>query len=206
MPLKKLQKYTSEEEYIEHQKKKTTNAKVRRHFKNRFDKRVNIFKSKFLFPYNNGLIKPGWNALCLGARLGEEVQALKNLAIDAIGIDLVPCLPLVLEGNFMHIDYPDNHFDMLYTNSIDHAFDIKEMFKEAYRVLKNKGFFIVDVFPGQENVSEYEVYWLDVVEIIYKMCNDFNLELISVHAKLPRLYRKRMHKETQIIFRKGTNK
>ena len=44
-------------------------------------------------------VTPGAKALCLGARRGEEVQALREIGVDAIGLDLVGFPPLVHHGD-----------------------------------------------------------------------------------------------------------
>lgn len=204
MPLEKLQNY-SYEEYLAHQIEKTSSSKVRNHYKRKSLGRQSIFKTRFEYAIQYGFIKQGWKALCLGARLGEEVRALKELGVDAIGIDLVPCPPDVIEGDFQHLEYPDQSFDIVYSNSIDHSFDMEKLFSEAYRVIKHKGFLILDIFPGDNNVSDYEVYKLDVVDIIHTFCTKFNFELVSVNSKLKRMYKFKHHKETQVILRKGTN-
>jgi len=202
--MEKLHHYKTFKEYVDHQSKKTADPKVRHRLQRTYNRRLNVFLERFKYAQKYGFLKKGNNCLCLGARLGEEVEALNTLGCRARGIDLVPNPPLVIEGDFMHLKYPDDTFDVVYSNSIDHAFDITGFFKEAYRVLKHKGFLILDVFPGEENVSEYEVYNLSVPRIIYKFTLDFDLELISVQAKLKRMYKKHSHRETQVIFRKGT--
>ena len=62
------------------------------------------------------------NALCLGARTGQEVVALQERGIDAIGIDLVPCKPYVIVGDIHDLKYEDASYDFMYTNIFDHCF------------------------------------------------------------------------------------
>jgi SAM-dependent methyltransferase len=103
-----------------------------------------------VFPWMNILNQCRDNpprALCLGARMGEEVSALRDIGFDAIGIDLIPNPPLVIEGDFHDIKFEDNYFNFVYTNSIDHGFDLEKMFKEATRVLMPSGIFLVDFAP-----------------------------------------------------------
>jgi len=45
----------------------------------------------------------------------------------------------------MHIDLPDNSVDLLYTNCVDHAFDLQQFFTEHARVIKPKGFVLYDI-------------------------------------------------------------
>ena len=109
---------------------------------------------------------PG-KALCLGARRGEEVKALQSRGWDAEGIDLVPWPPLVKEGDFQLLDYPDAVFDLVYTNSMDHAMDPFGMVLAAKRVLKPGGVFYVhipilasDAWSSVEFEKPEDVTWL----------------------------------------------
>lgn len=86
--------------------------------------------------------------LCLGARQGTEVEVLRDLGFkDAIGIDLNPGPdnPFVRKGDFMALDYPDNSLDMVYSNCVDHAFDLDKFFREHARVLKPGGLALYDI-------------------------------------------------------------
>ena len=203
MTLKKIREYESKEKYIQHQISKTSQPKLLKHLKGKSKGREAVFKDHFEYAMNYGCLKAGYKALCMGARSGEEVRALKSLRVDAIGIDLYPLSKDVIEMDFLDLRYEGETFDMIYSNSMDHAMDLDGFLEEAFRCLKNKGFIIFDVFPGEGNVGECEVYELDVLEIIKLMCDDFFMELCSVNAKLKRMYRGD-HKETQLIFRKGT--
>nr|DAD18137.1 TPA_asm: hypothetical protein HUJ06_019600 [Nelumbo nucifera] len=47
------------------------------------------------------LIGNNWKALCIGARMEQEMGALKRVVVlDSVGIDLVPSPPLVVKGEF----------------------------------------------------------------------------------------------------------
>ncbi len=80
--------------------------------------------------------------LCLGARQGTEVEVLRDLGYRrAIGVDLNPgpSNPYVLPGDFMRLGFRAQSFDCLYSNAIDHAYDLDEFFVESARVLKSNG-------------------------------------------------------------------
>ena len=79
--------------------------------------------------------------LCLGARLGGEVRAFRALGALSVGIDLNPGSnnPLVLEGDFHHIQFADETSDVIFTNVIGHAFDLRLLGNEICRVLKPTG-------------------------------------------------------------------
>lgn len=105
----------------------------------------------------------GKSILCLGARLGGEVRAFKKLGALAIGIDIEPGEKNihVLYGDFHNLQFPDECFDFIFTNCVDHVFDLKIFLSEAYRVIKPEGIVLVElatVKPGS-----YEV--LDMTDI-----------------------------------------
>lgn len=92
------------------------------------------------------------SVLCLGARLGTEVKALHRLGHFAIGIDLEPGPDnrYVLPGDFHHVVFPDGSLDGLYTNALDHVFDLDQVLSEVDRLLRPKGLFIADIELGYD--------------------------------------------------------
>lgn len=88
--------------------------------------------------------------LCLGARLGAEVAAFRDLGSFAIGVDLNPGKenPYVCHGDFHNLAFPDHCCDYVYTNSIDHAFDLSKVFAEIKRILQPDGYLILELDPG----------------------------------------------------------
>lgn len=92
------------------------------------------------------------NVLCLGARLGTEVRALHALGYFAVGIDLNPGErnAYVLPGDFHNVVFPDGSVDAIYTNCLDHVFDLEKMIAEIRRMLRAGGLFVADVLAGYE--------------------------------------------------------
>jgi SAM-dependent methyltransferase len=90
--------------------------------------------------------------LCLGARIGTEVKAFLDLGATATGIDLNPGEnnPHVVVGDFHHLTNPPDSLDAVYTNSLDHAFDLAQIANEVRRVLKPGGIFIVEAVHGRD--------------------------------------------------------
>jgi SAM-dependent methyltransferase len=84
-------------------------------------------------------LSPG-KMLCLGARFGEEVRAWQDLDFNAIGIDLNPGPnnEYVIKGDFHNIPWPDESFDYVWSNAIDHSLYLEQVVRETYRVLKSK--------------------------------------------------------------------
>ena len=93
----------------------------------------------------------GRAVLCLAARQGSEVRAFIDNGAFAIGIDLNPGRnnKYVVAGDFHDLQYSDASLDFVYTNSLDHAFDLERLLSEVRRVLKPDGGFIVEA-----NLSE----------------------------------------------------
>jgi len=50
----------------------------------------------------------------------------------------------------MQLAAPDNTVDLLYTNCVDHSFDLDEMIAEHARVLKSDGFLLYDMGINME--------------------------------------------------------
>jgi SAM-dependent methyltransferase len=90
-----------------------------------------------------GFIRDGCRVLCLGARFGEEVRAFRRLGYEAIGIDLwADEGDLVIKGDWNDLPF-ENEFDVIYTNSIDHAFNIETMAEQVEKALKKDGIMII---------------------------------------------------------------
>jgi len=126
-------------QYIKLQKEKTCDPQRREKWLNEeWSLKLNGFRKVF----NNNQKYIGSNCLCIGARTGQEVQALRDDGKEAIGIDLVPCEPLVIEGDFHNLSYEDDSFDFLFSNVFDHALYPEKFCSEAFRVLKENGFML----------------------------------------------------------------
>ena len=144
----KKRKYESDEEYIKHQSNKLEIIKNKGHGWSKKD--ITEYRLRFWlrFKHLKRFLKKNALCLCLGARQGTEVEVLRELGFSqTFGIDLNPGPEnkLVKKGNFMNLDFPDNHFDMLYSNCLDHTLDLDLFFKEQVRVLKNNGYFLIDI-------------------------------------------------------------
>lgn len=95
-------------------------------------------------------LRPGMTVLCLGARSGAEVQAFLDVGCSASGIDLNPGEDndLVVRGDFHDIACASHSADLVFTNSLDHVFDIRKVISEIKRVLKLGGFLILEAVSG----------------------------------------------------------
>jgi len=200
MAIEKRRQYNSYDEYVAHQVEKTASPRLRIRLKSRFEGKVKKFLARFSPLKEDGLIKDGNRALCLGARMGEEVVALNELGLEAIGVDLVPNPPLVVKGDFNDLDFDEESFDVIYTNSFDHAWAKDDFFESTHRVLKQGGIFVFDVFPVEENFARCEVIFVEKADDVAKDLNDSGkFKLLKKDAKLPHLQRGR-HREVQLVF------
>jgi SAM-dependent methyltransferase len=88
----------------------------------------------------------GRSVLCLGARQGSEVRAFIDQGAFAVGIDLNPGPKNrhVVIGDFHELQFADGSIDFVFTNSLDHAFDLGRIMQEVQRVLKAGGQLIVE--------------------------------------------------------------
>ena len=149
--------YPNYAEYLAHQRAKTTNPKLRGKLQARWQADLTRFRQQFAqLP---DVVPAGTKALCLGARLGAEVQALKDMGYDAIGIDLVPCPPFVIKGDFHKIPFGQAEFGLVYTNSVDHVYDLDKLRDEISRVLTRPGWLRVQL--TMHTLGKYESLRLD---------------------------------------------
>ena len=127
-------------------------------------------------PYGNrgvAAVEPlACEVLCLAARIGTEVKAFLDLGCRAIGIDLNPGPEneYVVQGDFHNLQFPPNSMDVVYTNSLDHAFDIDRIAAEVLRVLKPEGVLIIEAVKGRDqgvNPGFFEsFFWNNIEELI----------------------------------------
>ena len=140
--------YKNYDEYVSHQKEKTEDPARRMRLQKAFDMRKNYFLMRFsgIGRLVNGVFSNrDKSIICLGARMGEEVVAFKEMGFEhTIGVDLVPNPPHVVEADFHNLQYDDESVDIFYTNALDHSWNPTEMFVEVCRCLKPGGYFFAD--------------------------------------------------------------
>ena len=136
---------TNYTEYLMKQAEKAQLARVRRKFLSRRTTRVAWFRERF------NALQPG-SAVCLGARYGEEVEALNALGWTAHGIDLNEYPPWVQRGD---MNAPlVGEYDLIYSNAFDHCWDPKSFLQNIHDALGLGGIAMLHLSDGQP--GEYE--------------------------------------------------
>lgn len=168
----KIRHYDDYEEYIKFQSTKTLDP-VKREKWLGVEWRQKIDGFKLEFSKLKSYLTRDKKCLCIGARTGQEVVALKELGVeDVIGIDIVEHLPHVVKGDMHNLSFEDNSIDFVYTNILDHSIMPEKLFEEVERVLKNNGLFFLQIQFGtdQDIYTEYVVKnpFYDVVALSKK--------------------------------------
>lgn len=171
--------YASYEEYLIHQRQKFDEMlKLTGGFDNRliFDFRQRFYRR---FRHLTGLIPRSATIVCAGARQGTEVEVLRDLGFSkAYGIDLNPGPdnPLVRQGDFMNMNERSDSVDLLYTNCVDHAFDLDRFFAEHARVIKPTGYALYDLsLVAEDDTGAFEaVSWRRTEDLIFRILKHFD--------------------------------
>ncbi|KAL2932703.1 24-methylenesterol C-methyltransferase 2 [Bienertia sinuspersici] len=138
---------TSYETYLNRQLNKTLNPKLRQIWVTRdWTRKLHVFSLFFLSLQRAHLLSNQSRSLCIGARVGQEVAALKLIGVtDSVGIDLVPYPPLVVYGDFHSQPFDDESFDFEFSNVFDHALFPEKFVAEIERTLKVGGVCVLHV-------------------------------------------------------------
>ena len=129
--------YASYDQYIQHQKSKADHgtplyAKL---LTDLWEPDCAGFRENFK-PYKD-ILANCQDALCLGARTGQEVHVLREMGVaGAIGIDLVPTPPLVLAGDVHQLQFADASYDFIFSNIFDHVLYPDRFVNEVKRVTR----------------------------------------------------------------------
>ncbi|MBF0422289.1 MAG: methyltransferase domain-containing protein [Magnetococcales bacterium] len=180
--------YENYEEYVDHQKVKFDEMLA---IKGGFAKKDIIeYRLKFYnrFSILSYIIPPDGHLLCLGARQGTEVEVLRDLGFSqAMGIDLNPGAnnPWVKHGDFMAIEAADHSLDLIYTNAVDHAFNLDAFFKEHARVIKKDGYALYDlnIQSAAKGAGPFEAVEWDREERVFLLMLKYFKQVIRVETE-----------------------
>jgi len=193
--------YANYDEYVEHQSAKLDQIVHRLRETEQED--YDDFKDRF---EQCQALQQARSVLCLGARLGTEVSAMHALGHFAIGIDLNPGKDntFVLPGDFHHLVFPDGSVDAIYTNVMDHVFDLDRIMAEIKRLLAPGGIFVADLIQGYEEgftPGEFEAtHWRNTDEFMQKLCGLTGFEVIEDRM----VGQRRNNTWRQVVFQKPT--
>ncbi|MFQ5795738.1 MAG: class I SAM-dependent methyltransferase [Candidatus Bipolaricaulia bacterium] len=169
--------YSSYEDYLEHQKDKLQridlsdyDIRYRYVLRERLEKLNVLWRSK--------------TVLCLAARIGTEVKSFLDIGCFAVGLDINPGKDnrYVLYGDFHDIQFPSHSIDVVFTNSLDHAFDVEKVIDEIKRVLKPEGLLIIEAVRGSEegkSPSFYESFWWSKVDDLVSLLESSQFRFVK---------------------------
>ncbi|XP_058735765.1 uncharacterized protein LOC131607827 [Vicia villosa] len=164
--------YTSYETYIQRQLNKTLNPKLRKIWTTRdWNRKIPVFAKFFQQLQTNNLLQKTSKALCIGARVGQEVEALRRIGVvDSIGMDLVPYPPLVVKGDFHNQPFDNDTFDFEFSNVFDHALYPQKFVAEIERTLKPNGVCVLHVALARraDKYSANDLYSVDPLVALFK--------------------------------------
>ncbi|XP_071691830.1 uncharacterized protein [Rutidosis leptorrhynchoides] len=163
--------YTSYDTYIHHQLQKTTNPRLRIKWTSRdWDRKIQVFKQFFNHLKQEKLLSNSSKSLCIGARVGQEVEALKRVGVnDSIGLDLVPYPPNVIKGDFHHQPFNDKTFNFEFSNVFDHALYPDKFVGEIQRTLKPDGICVLHVALSRrsDKYSANDLYSIKPLRMLF---------------------------------------
>ncbi|KAK4350617.1 hypothetical protein RND71_029930 [Anisodus tanguticus] len=187
--------YSSYDAYIEHQLNKTLNPKLRQIWTTRdWNRKVRVFSEFFENLKVRRFLSNDSKSLCVGARVGQEVAALKRVGVnDSVGIDLVPYPPLVIKGDFHHQPFDDNIFDLEFSNVFDHALYPWKFVGEIERTLKPGGICVLHVsLSGRtDKYSANDLYSVGPLKELFKVSKLVEMRRIDGFGL-----------DTEVVFRK----
>lgn len=133
--------YGTYEEYLAHQRAAAEDAAKQQSALRRRETAAARYDRYFacLKPW----LERGARCLCLGARYGEEVEALQRMGYDAVGLDLVAHPPLVLAGDMHDTALPGGAYQLVYSNAVDHVHDPRRFAAEVSRLLAVDGLILL---------------------------------------------------------------
>ncbi|KAG6573674.1 hypothetical protein SDJN03_27561, partial [Cucurbita argyrosperma subsp. sororia] len=190
--------YTSYDQYIKKQLNKTLDPKLRKIWTTRdWDRKIRVFSRFFEGLKGEGLISPESKALCIGARVGQEVEALRRVGVsNSIGMDLVPYPPLVIHGDFHNQPFGNEAFDFEFSNVFDHALFPEQFVAEIERTLKPGGVCVLHVALSQtDKYSANDLFSVTALDALFRRSAVVRVGKIDGFGL-----------DTEVVYRKTTNR
>lgn len=171
--------YKNYSEYVKHQASKLELLDLTAYDQKYFDALVKRYFEKKSYLQGRSL-------LCLGARTGSECKAFVELGAFAVGIDLNPgkSNKYVLNGDFHNIQFADSSIDIVFSNTLDHCYDLNKLMVEIDRILKPSGFFYVELVKGNKdlggrNPGKFESMWWDSINEVSTKIESYGLGVVE---------------------------
>lgn len=187
--------YKSYDFYIQRQLNKTLNPRLRTIWMTRdWDRKIKVFSRFFQDLKRQGLLSNDSKCLCVGARVGQEVEALKRVGVtDSVGMDLVPYPPLVVKGDFHHQPFDDETFDFEFSNVFDHALYPEKFVGEIERTLRPGGLCVLHgaLSTRSDKYSANDIYSVEALVRLFRrseVVHDRNVDGFGL--------------DTEVVFRK----
>ncbi|XP_026382613.1 uncharacterized protein LOC113277855 [Papaver somniferum] len=167
--------FNTYDSYLKHQLNKTLNPKLRNLWVTRdWERKIEVFSKFFNKLKNQNLLANHSKSLCIRARVGQEVAALKRVGVsDSVGIDLVPFPPLVIQGDFHDQPFKNSTFDFEFSNVFDHALYPSKYVGEIERTLKPGGICVLHVAVSKrgDKYSANDLFNVDGLVGLFKVCD-----------------------------------
>ena len=123
---------------------------------------------RHIFKRNEEFLKNKKEAICLGARTGQEVYVLRELGLNCVGIDLVDFPPYTIKGDIHNLQFEDSKFDLIFTNIVDHSLYLEQFISEMERVCVVGGIMILNILQNQPG-DDYSENVINDTEPLIKM-------------------------------------
>src|SRR6185436_3881009 len=142
--------------------------------------------------------------ICMGVRNGNEYFGFKKVdkfkKSEMWGVEINEKIKALTEPNLYCMDFnkmPDewvNKFDMVYSNSLDHAFDVKTTIMEWHKILKNQKFLYLQL-SSSGHTSPADMYSFDPKDLSelfpsdkFKLVKVWEKQLPNLKNKFPQFY------------------
>lgn len=176
---KNYQRKLNYDDYVKLQVKKTSDPNRIQKWKNE-EWELKLMGFREVFSRHLDLIKKSRNALLVGSRTGQEVLAVQELGINAIGIDLVEFPPYTIKGDVHDMGFKTSEFDFVFSNILDHILMPEKFYIELNRVLKKNSTVIFHIFKGSD-IDEYSVNFIHNIDDFLNEIKNFGFEKVQVN-------------------------
>lgn len=123
-------------------------------------KAVDFYTAIFQDLIVEGFLSPNSKSVCVDARMGQQVLALREIGvIDSIGISKKKSPPLVVKGDLFDQPFGNNAFDFVFSadGTVELSKRPADVASEISRILKPQGFLVVHTSSAGDYYSLYSL-------------------------------------------------